>query len=257
MRRTASPLRPARCKACSPDTQPPVPGCCGPVSRRGTCGPAAAGSSRTGGLPTSMGQLCDVRRWRTGQNGVIDATLNPGFSQVALDVPARLSATPAIAYNTPKHAVLRLPESERPAAPAHRGAVRSGSPSRAGACALAPGAATASAGTAFCHRRSGGGRRCCCPAPGHQGRGWPASQSLAAVVVRHRCGAVGALAAVRRYADGRSSNTVWKGPEVGWQIDDAWRLRAQVLNPDTTALPMRRGDCVASRPPGADARPSS
>jgi hypothetical protein len=57
------------------------------------------------------------------------------------------------------------------------------------------------------------------------------------------------LAAARRYEQGRGGNEVL-GPDLGWQISDEWRLRAQWLHSRTDALPgadaqLQRGPAVS------------
>ena len=55
--------------------------------------------------------------------------------------------------------------------------------------------------------------------------------------------------AVRRYEQQRGDNVVF-GPDLGWRIDDRWRLRAQWLHARSTALPDGRG--VLQRAAAAD-----
>jgi hypothetical protein len=57
----------------------------------------------------------------------------------------------------------------------------------------------------------------------------------------------GGLVAARRYAGERGDNTVM-GPDVGWQINDQWRLRAQWLHARTTAQLDARGAELARGP---------
>jgi hypothetical protein len=70
----------------------------------------------------------------------------------------------------------------------------------------------------------------------------PASQALAARALLDR-GALqwGALAVDRRYAGDRGDNQVI-GPDLGWQISDAWRVRAQWLASRSTAQPLAAAD---------------
>lgn len=178
-------------------------------------------------------------KWRPRPEWVIDATLNPDFSQVALDVP-QLSGNTRFALQYPEKRPFFFESSDLLRSPTEALYTRSFTEPRWGLRSTWRG--NQLAGTAFAIDDRGGGLVLL---PGPWGTGaaaQPASQSLA-TRWSFDAGAVqwGALAAIRRYADGRGSNAVW-GPEVGWQIDDAWRLRAQVLGSDTTALPDAAGE---------------
>jgi hypothetical protein len=53
--------------------------------------------------------------------------------------------------------------------------------------------------------------------------------------------AYGGIAITRRYEQGRGANEVL-GPDVAWQINDAWRMRGQWLHSRSTALPQANGE---------------
>ncbi len=184
-------------------------------------------------------------KWRPRAELVIDATLNPDFSQVELDVPQLAGNSRFALFLTEKRPfffesadLLRMPTDAL--------YTRSITAPRAGLRATWRGSAVA--GTGFVLRDRGGG---IVLLPGTYGTGaaeQPASDVLA-LRVRHDDGeaAFGALFAERRYAQGLGGNTVF-GPDLGLALPGLpggrWRLRAQALLSRTDALPDGHGALV-------------
>ncbi len=177
-------------------------------------------------------------KWRPLAEWVIDATLNPDFSQVALDVP-QLAGNTRFALEFPEKRPFFFESSDLLRSPTAALYSRSFTEPRWGLRSTWRGARLA--GSAFAIDDRGGGLVLL---PGPYGTGvadQPASRALVARL-RGDAGALqwGGLAAARSYAGDRGDNAVL-GPDVAWQIDDAWRLRAQWLQSDTTAQPLAGG----------------
>ena len=177
-------------------------------------------------------------KWRPLAEWVVDATLNPDFSQVALDVP-QLAGNTRFALEFPETRPFFFESSDLLRSPTAALYSRSFTEPRWGLRSTWRGARLA--GSAFAIDDRGGGLVLL---PGPYGTGvadQPASRALVARL-RGDAGALqwGGLAAARSYAGDRGDNAVL-GPDVAWQIDDAWRLRAQWLQSDTTAQPLAGG----------------
>jgi hypothetical protein len=193
------------------------------------------------GAPSSASQQTSASldlKWRPLPELVVDATLNPDFSQVALDVP-QLAGNTRFALEFPETRPFFFESSDLLRSPTAALYSRSFTEPRWGLRSTWRGARLA--GSAFAIDDRGGGSVLL---PGTYGSGaaeQPASRALVARV-RGDAGALqwGAVAAARRYADDRGENQVL-GPDLGWQIDEAWRLRAQWLQSDTTAQPQGGG----------------
>jgi hypothetical protein len=195
----------------------------------------AAGGVRTRDqdVETSL----DVK-WRPHPSLLLDATINPDFSQVELDVP-QLTGNTRYALALVEKRPFFFESADLLKSPTEALYTRSVTQPKWGLRGTWRGAAWA--GTAFAIDDRGGGLVLL---PGPYGTGvaeQPASRVLA-TRVRSDDGrlALGALAAVRDYESHRGSNLV-AGPDVAWQIDDRWRLRGQWLASRTTALPDARG----------------
>ncbi len=177
-------------------------------------------------------------KWRARAELVIDGTLNPDFSQVALDVP-QLSGNERFALSLIEKRPFFFESSDLLRSPTEALYTRSLTAPRAGLRATWRGAGEA--GTLFGIDDRGGGRVLL---PGAYGTGvaeQPASRVLAGRALVDRGAAQGGLLlAARRYADHRGDNVVL-GPDLGWQLDAHWRVRAQWLHAHTTALDDGRG----------------
>ena len=177
-------------------------------------------------------------KWRPLHELVVDATLNPDFSQVALDVP-QLAGNTQFALSFPETRPFFFESSDLLRSPTDALYTRSFTQPRGGLRATWRGPQLA--GSAFAIDDRGGGLVLLPGAFGTDVAEQPASRALVARL-RGDAGALqwGALAALRHYADGRGHNRV-AGPDVGWQIDPSWRLRAQWLQSHTTAQPLSGG----------------
>ena len=185
-------------------------------------------------------------KWRARAELVIDGTLNPDFSQVALDVP-QLSGNERFALSLIEKRPFFFESSDLLRSPTEALYTSSLTAPRAGLRATWRGAG--GAGTLFGIDDRGGGLVLL---PGPYGTGvaeQPASRVLAGRAQVDRGAAQGGLLlAGRRYADQRGDNLVL-GPDLGWQLDKYWRVRAQWLHSRTTALDdggggLRRGPAV-------------
>ena len=205
---------------------------------------AEAVTTRSSALTASL----DLK-WRPLHELVVDATLNPDFSQVALDVP-QLAGNTRFALQFPETRPFFFEASDLLRSPSDAIYSRSFTEPRAGLRGTWRGARLAGSAIALDDR--GGGLVLLPGAFGTDTAEQPASQSLVARLRGDGPAPIsgpalqwGLVAAQRRYADDRGHNTVL-GPDLGWQIADAWRLRAQWLGSDTTALAV--GDQLQRRP---------
>ncbi len=184
-------------------------------------------------------------KWRPHASLLVDATLNPDFSQVELDVP-QLAGNSRFALFYPEKRPFFFESADLLRAPIENALyTRSFTEPRFGLRGTWRG--THVAGTAFAIDDRGGGFVL---VPGPYGTDFASQPASRAVVarVRHDDGrlAIGGLAVHRRYADHRGDNTVI-GPDVGVQLAPQWRLRAQWLHSRTTALP-GAGDSLERKP---------
>lgn len=178
-------------------------------------------------------------KWRPLPEWVVDATLNPDFSQVALDVPQLAGNTRfALFYDEKRPFFFESADLWR--SPTDAVYTRSFTEPRWGLRSTWRGSRLA--GSALLVNDRGGGL---VQLPGPYATDYadqPASSALVARLKHDTGGALqwGGLAVARRYAGDRGVNNVL-GPDLAWQIDEAWRLRAQWLHSDTTALPDGQG----------------
>ena len=174
-------------------------------------------------------------KWRPLAEWVVDATLNPDFSQVALDVP-QLAGNTRFALEFPETRPFFFESSDLLRTPTAALYSRSFTEPRWGLRSTWRG--TRLAGSAFVIDDRGGGYVLVPHAYGTDVAEQPASRAL---VARLRGDAgplqVGAVASARRYTGDRGDNQVL-GPDLAWQIDPAWRLRAQWLQSHSTAQPL-------------------
>jgi hypothetical protein len=177
-------------------------------------------------------------KWRPRAEAVIDATLQPDFSQVALDVP-QLAGNSRFALYFPEKRPFFFESADLLRTPTDAFYTRSFTEPRWGL--RGTWRSTDWAGTALTLDDRGGGL-VLLPGPyGTDATEQPASRVLAARA-RSDGGNLqwGGVAASRQYSGGRGDNTVL-GPDVAWQINDAWRLRGQWLHASTTAIATARG----------------
>ena len=187
---------------------------------------------------TSADASLDVK-WRPRAEWVLDGALNPDFSQVALDVP-QLAGNSRFALLLAEKRPFFFESADLLRTPTEALYTRSFTQPRAGLRSTWRGPEWA--GTAFAIRDRGKGLVLL---PGPYGTGaaeQPASDSVA-LRARSDTGALayGGIAIARRYDEGRGANEVL-GPDVAWQIDDAWRLRGQWLHSRSTAVADANGE---------------
>jgi len=175
-------------------------------------------------------------KWRPRPELVLDATLNPDFSQVALDTP-QLSRNQRFALFLQEKRPFFLESRDLLVSPTQALYTRSVNDPRWGLRGTWRGERLA--GAALLMRDRGGGLT---PLPGTYGSGFalqPANDTLMSRATVHGRGwNVGAVATERRYEhdDGLAAghNRV-AGLDVQWLVGERWRLKAQWLAAHTTA----------------------
>ena len=181
-------------------------------------------------------------KWRASPELVIDGTLKPDFSQVELDVP-QLSGNTDFALYLPEKRPFFFESSDLLHSPTEALYTRSFTAPRWGARSTWRGASLA--GTAFVIDDKGGGQTLLPYAYGTNTALQPGSRSLSARVHADVDDAarfeLGGILAARRYEGDIGDNTV-AGPDVNWQVNDAWRVRGQWLRSQTTAQPVTDAD---------------
>ncbi len=196
--------------------------------------------ANSGISPVSSGNAVDTSvdlKWRPRAELVVDGTLNPDFSQVALDVP-QLAGNSRFALYFPEKRPFFFESADLLRSPTEAFYTRSYTQPRWGLRATWRDADWA--GTALALNDKGGGLVLL---PGAYGTNVAAQPASRAVALRARTdssegGAVqwGGLAAARQYVQGAGDNAVL-GPDVAWQMNAAWRLRGQWLLSQTSAQP--------------------
>jgi hypothetical protein len=176
-------------------------------------------------------------KWRASPELVIDGTLKPDFSQVALDVP-QLSGNTDFALYLPEKRPFFFESSDLLHSPTEAMYTRSFTAPRWGVRSTWRSAALA--GTAFVIDDKGGGETLLPYGYGTNTALQPGSRSLSARVHADLDDAakfeLGGILAARRYEGDRGDNTV-AGPDVNWQVSDAWRVKGQWLRSQTSAQP--------------------
>ena len=187
-------------------------------------------------------------KWRPRAEWVLDATINPDFSQVALDVP-QLAGNSRFALLLAEKRPFFFESADLLRTPTDALYTRSFTQPRAGLRSTWRGLAWA--GTAFAIRDEGGGLVLL---PGPYGTGFASQPGADSVALRGRRDteglAFGAIATARRYEQGRGENSVI-GPDLGWQLGEQWRLRGQWLHSRTTAQAVG-GELRAGAPVAGD-----
>ncbi len=179
-------------------------------------------------------------KWRPLPQAVVDATLNPDFSQVALDVP-QLAGNSRFALFYPEKRPFFFESADLLRTPTEALYTRSFTEPRWGL--RGTWRATGWAGTALALDDRGKGLVLLPSAYGTDATTQPASKALALRArsdggsgLLHQGLQLGAVVAAREYVDDRGHNTVL-GPDLAWQLDANWRVRAQWLHAQTSALP--------------------
>jgi hypothetical protein len=177
-------------------------------------------------------------KWRASPELVIDGTLKPDFSQVALDVP-QLSGNTDFALYLPEKRPFFFESSDLLHSPTEAMYTRSFTAPRWGLRSTWRSAALA--GTAFAIDDKGGGQTLLPYGYGTNTALQPGSRSLSARglfdVNDDGRFEVGGILAARRYEGDRGDNTV-AGPDLNWQLNDAWRVKGQWLRSQTSAQPL-------------------
>ncbi len=196
-----------------------------------------------GSAQTKLSASLDVK-WRPLPQAVVDATLNPDFSQVALDVP-QLAGNSRFALSFPEKRPFFFESADLLRTPTEAFYTRSFTEPRWGL--RGTWRSTDWAGTALALQDRGKGFVLLPGAYGTDVVDQPASTVIALRARSDGTGAtlaqglqLGAVAAARRYTDDRGDNTVL-GPDLTWQLNGNWRLRGQWLHGRTTALPDSTG----------------
>ena len=196
--------------------------------------------SRDGAAPRQTDNAWDASldlKWRPLAELVVDATLNPDFSQVAVDEP-QLAGNTRFALFFPEKRPFFFESSDLLRSPTEALYTRSLTAPRWGLRSTWRGGRLA--GTAMAIDDRGGGLVLL---PGAFGTGaveQPASRTLLARA-QLADGPLqwGALAALRRYEDAGRNQVA--GPDLGWQIGGGWRARLQWLQSETSAQPDAAG----------------
>jgi Domain of unknown function (DUF5916) len=190
-------------------------------------------------------------KWRPIAEAVIDATINPDFSQVALDVP-QLAGNTSFAIYLPEKRPFFFESADLLRMPTDALYTRSFTQPRWGL--RTTWRAQDWAGSAFAINDKGGGL-VLLPGPyGTDGATQPASQTLAARVRSDgQSLSWGGVMAARRYDQGRGDNQVL-GPDFLLELSEQWRLRGQWLHARTSARAVGAdsGHTVLQRGPGID-----
>lgn len=177
-------------------------------------------------------------KWRPLPQAVIDATLNPDFSQLELDAPQLRGNTQFALYLAEKRPFF-FESSDLLRSPTDAIYTRSLTEPRGGVRATWRGSRIST--TAFAIDDRGDGLTLL---PGAFGTGTAVQPASRAVVMRPVAELglmqLGAVAVARRYDADRGDNHV-AGPDLDWTIGDLWRARAQWLRSSTTALPDAAG----------------
>jgi hypothetical protein len=177
-------------------------------------------------------------KWRPRAELVVDATLNPDFSQVELDVPQLARNTSFALFLSEKRPVF-LESADLLTSPTDALYTRTINDPRwalRGSWRGTLGANNSLSATAITAQDRGGGLTLL---PGPFGTGSATQPASTTLMSRARVDAhdyaYGALLTHRDYEQGVGTNTVM-GVDGNWQLTDAWRWRGQLLRSSTTAL---------------------
>lgn len=187
-------------------------------------------------------------KWRPSPELVFDATLNPDFSQVALDTP-QLSHNTRFALFLNEKRPFFLESTDLLVSPTDALYTRSVNDPRWGVRGTWRGESVT--GVALGLSDKGGGSTLIPSAYGTDFALQPASKVLmsrAQAYVNDRL-TLGGIVAARDYADGIGSNDV-AGADAQWFLTDTWKLKGQLLRSRTTALPATDADGNTVLQPG-------
>jgi hypothetical protein len=197
-------------------------------------------SERMGaGLPgrrdSAFESSLDVK-WRPSAEWVIDGTLNPDFSQIALDVP-QLSGNSRFALFLPEKRPFFFESADLLRSPTDALYTRSITQPRVGLRATLR--SETWQGTALVASDKGGGNVLLPGTYGTDAVPQPASR-VVAIRLRHAASAGdpvswGGLLASRQYTEGRGANHVL-GLDADARLPKGWRMRGQWLGSQTSAL---------------------
>jgi hypothetical protein len=177
-------------------------------------------------------------KWRATPELVIDGTIKPDFSQLDLDVP-QLGGNSRFALFYPEKRPFFFEASDVMRSPTDALYTRSFTEPNWGVRATWRG--TVHAGTAMAVDDKGGGLVLLPGAYATNYAEQPGSRTIAARELADVGPVqVGGILAARRYENGIGDNIV-AGPDIGWQVTDAVRVRAQWLRSSTSAQPDAAG----------------
>lgn len=184
-------------------------------------------------------------KWRPRADLIVDATVNPDFSQVELDVP-QLSRNTRFALSIAEKRPFFLESSDLLRSPTDALYTRSFTQPRWGVRATYRG--NTSAATVFAVNDKGGGQTLI-PGPyGTEIVEQPSFLSLSGRVQGDlRSWQLGGVVSARRYTQDGGDNVVL-GPDFVWSLSDSIRARAQWLHSYTTAL--QTSDGTLAKAPG-------
>lgn len=173
-------------------------------------------------------------KWRPRAELVIDGTLKPDFSQVALDVP-QLTGNSRFALFLPEKRPFFFESADLLRSPTDALYTRSFTQPRGGL--RATWRSPTWSGTAMALDDLGGGLVLLPGAYGTDAAAQPGSVALAGRVrLEQGPWQWGGLLAARRYDQGRGDNAV-AGPDIDGPLSAQWRIRAQWLLSQSSALP--------------------
>lgn len=199
-------------------------------------------SRESGGAERTGSRAGVDAKWRPAPEWVLDATVNPDFSQVELDV-AQLSRNTRFALYYPEKRPFFLESVDLLQTPTDALYTRTVTRPRWGLRASLRGDPVS--GTLLTGEDGGGGE-VLVPGPFGTGTARQPGSQLAAARVRRDEGSLtlGMIASMRHYSEGRGENAVL-GPDLVWRQGDGVLLRAQWLGSSTTALPDAQGGLSA------------
>lgn len=177
-------------------------------------------------------------KWRATPELVIDGTIKPDFSQLDLDVP-QLGGNSRFALFYPEKRPFFFEATDVMRSPTDALYTRSFTEPNWGVRGTWRG--TVHAGTAMAVDDKGGGLVLL---PGPYATNYADQPGSRTIAARELADAgplqLGGVVAARRYEKGIGDNIV-AGPDIGWQVSDTLRIRAQWLRSSTSAQPDAAG----------------
>lgn len=173
-------------------------------------------------------------KWRATPELVVDGTIKPDFSQLDLDVP-QLGGNSRFALFYPEKRPFFFEATDVMRSPTEALYTRSFTEPNWGVRATWRG--TVHAGTAMAVDDRGGGLVLL---PGPYATNYADQPGSRTIAARELADVgplqLGGIVAARRYEKGIGDNIV-AGPDIGWQVNDTTRIRAQWLHSTTSAQP--------------------